>query len=232
MINENKLDELLALYPILLDVPPRLRLALQYEADSLKASEGQLLFDLESPCVTLIMVLSGAIRVVKPSSTGREILLYRVRPGELCLMTLSSLLASTNYSARGVIEAGVTGVSISRRLFIEMVDGSQSFRLTILRLFSERVVQLTGLVEEVAFGRLDQRLATLLLGKGVSIQITHQMLANELGSTREVVSRILEGFEEQGLVALERGGIQLLDLGAIHRLARLGDFSHRHLGRS
>lgn len=226
MINENELDELLALYPVLLDVPPRLLRALHYEAHSSKASAGQLLFDLESPCVTFIMVLSGAIRVVKPSSTGREILLYRVRPGEVCLMTLSCLLVSTNYSARGVIEADVTGVSIPRHLFIEMMDGSQAFRLTILRLFSERVLQLTGLVEEVTFGRLEQRLATLLLGKGVSIQITHQMLADELGSTREVVSRILEGFEEQGLVALERGGIQLLDVAALHSIAGLCASSH------
>lgn len=232
MTNENELDELLALYPVLLDEPPRLRRALQYEAHSLKASAGQLLFELESPCVTFIMVLSGAIRVVKPNSSGREIMLYRVSPGEVCLMTLSCLLARKNYSARGVVEADVTGVSIPRHLFIEMVDGSQAFRMTIFRLFSERVLQLTGLIGEVAFGRLEQRLAALLLGKGDSIQITHQMLADELGSTREVVSRILEGFEEQGLVALERHGIHLLDVGALHSTAGLCDSSHRHFRRS
>lgn len=81
MTNENELDELLALYPVLLDIPPRLRRALQYEAHSLKSSAGQLLFELESPCVAFIMMLSGAIRVVKPNSSGREILLYHVSPG-------------------------------------------------------------------------------------------------------------------------------------------------------
>lgn len=187
---------------------------------------------MENSCVAFITMLSGTIRVLKLNSSGREILLYRVSPGEVCLMTLISLLARKKYSARGVVEVDVNGASIPRHLFIEMVDGSQAFRLTIFRLFSKRVLQLAGLLEEVAFGRLEQRLATLLLGKGVSIQITYQMLADELGSTREVVSRILESFEEQGLVALERGGIHLLDGGALHRIARLCDCGHRHFRRS
>jgi CRP/FNR family transcriptional regulator len=149
-------------------------------------------------------VLAGSIRVVKAAPNGRELPLYRVTPGETCIISSACLLGHTPYNARGVTEADTTLLLVPNADFQALL-GEAAFRDFIFQLFSERIADLMQLIEEVAFRKLDQRLAALLLGKGRSVHTTHQQLADELGSVREIVSRLLKGFAEQGLVALAAG---------------------------
>jgi CRP/FNR family transcriptional regulator len=179
---------------------------------------GSTVFDEHQPCRGFPFVLEGAIRVTKVSPSGRELPLYRVVAGENCIITSSCLLGHADYNARGVTEGATTLALLPRDLFDEML-GEPVFRDFVFALFSERMAELMQLVEEVAFHKLDQRLAALLLGKGRVVHATHQQLADELGSVREMVSRLLKGFAEQNLVRLGREQVEVLDPAGLRQLA-------------
>lgn len=211
-------EALVALYPVLTRLPAKL---LQRAVDTLKIQSvpsGVMVFDERQTCSGFPFVLEGAIRVAKLSANGRELPLYRVVAGESCIITSSCLLGHADYNARGVSEGATTLALLSRELFDEML-AEPAFRDFIFALFSERIAELMQLVEEVAFRKLDQRLAALLLGKGRLLHTTHQQLADELGSVREMVSRLLKGFAEQGLVKLGREQVEVLDPAGLRQIA-------------
>lgn len=191
------------------------------EAAPLEAPAGTVMFEAGSPCHAFPMLFKGSIRVAKAAENGRELLLYRVRPGESCILTSSCLLGNAAYSARGVAETGLSGIALSQAAFNRLVEKHTPFRDYIFGLFAARLTDLMLLVEEVAFRRLDQRLAGVLVAKGAPVvNVTHQGLADELGSAREIVSRLLKNFEEQGWVALGRQQITLADPAALRAFAQ------------
>ena len=222
MLSDNQKIELLAAYPVLRLLPPRVWSSVGSEGKAVNLLTGSIAFDEASPCQSYLMVTSGAVRVVKPVSNGRELLLYRVQPGESCILTVSCLLGECSYQARGSVEADLACVVVPRSVFLQMVEQSPEFRTYIFRFFGERVTHLMELIEAVAFRKLDRRLAQFLLKNGPLIEVTHQSLAAELGSVREVVSRILEDFRAQGIVQLDRGQIHVLDEQALEKLAHPG----------
>jgi CRP/FNR family transcriptional regulator len=206
------------LYPVLQDLPASLQTRLAEMIQPMTVPAGTVLFDEQQPCQGFPFVLSGSIRVVKLAANGRELPLYKVLPGESCIITSSCLLGHADYNARGVTESETTLVLLPRGLFDEMLRET-SFRDFVFDLFAERISELMQLVEEVAFRKLDQRLANLLLGKGRQLHTTHQHLADELGSVREMVSRLLKGFADQGLVRLGREQIEILDPAGLRKIA-------------
>jgi len=222
MLSDNQQIELLTAYPVLRLLPPWVWQVVATEGKVVSLLAGSMAFDEASPCQSYLMVTSGAVRVVKPVSNGRELLLYRVQPGESCILTVSCLLGECSYQARGSVEADLACVIVPRAVFLQMVEQSPQFRTYIFRFFGERVTSLMELIEAVAFRKLDRRLAQFLLKNGPVIEVTHQSLAAELGSVREVVSRILEDFRAQGIVQLDRGQIHVFDQRALERLSRLG----------
>ena len=207
---------LLALYPVLQTLPASL--AGQLSAQALDIPAGTVIFDERQPCQGFPFIVRGGIRVIKLAPNGRELPLYRVLPGETCVITSSCLLGHADYNARGIAESDTTLVLLPRPLFDEAFN-QPAFRDFVFQLFSERISELMQLIEEVAFRKLDQRLAGLLLGKGQWLHTTHQQLADELGSVREIVSRLLKGFSEQGLVRLGREQIEILDPAGLRRMA-------------
>lgn len=213
-------DSLLRLYPALDAVDVQIRSNALLQAQVFTVPGGTVLFDERQQCKGFPFVLSGAVRVVKAAANGRELPLYRVLPGEMCVITSSCLLGHVDYNARGVAEGETALVFLPRDQFDVLMD-SRPFRDFIFRLFTERIVDLMQLVEEVAFRKLDQRLAGVLLGKGQVMHATHQQLADELGSVREMVSRLLKAFAEQGLVALGREKIEILDAAGLRRIAAM-----------
>ena len=215
---ETKAEALVGLYPVLAKLPAGLLQRICDTMQTLSIPSGTTVFDERQPCQGFPFVLGGAIRVVKVSAGGRELPLYRVRAGESCIITSSCLLGHADYNARGVSEGPTTLALLPRQLFDEMLAES-AFRDFVFSLFSERVAELMQLVEEVAFRKLDQRLAALLLGKGRVVHATHQQLADELGSVREMVSRLLKGFAEQGLVRLGREQVEVLDAAGLREVA-------------
>jgi CRP/FNR family transcriptional regulator len=211
-------NELRDLYPVLAELPATLAARIVAEAQVMTVPAGTVVFDERQACQGFPFVIRGDIRVVKPSANGRELPLYRVLPGESCIITSSCLLGHTDYNARGIAQGETTLALMPRPLFDELL-AAPAFRNFVFHLFSERIAELMQVIEEVAFRKLDQRLAGLLLGKGKLVHATHQHLADELGSVREMVSRLLKGFAEQGLVKLSREQVEILDPAGLRRIA-------------
>jgi CRP/FNR family transcriptional regulator len=203
------------LFPALSALPDALARAVGRELRPFAAPAGAVLFDTGQACQALPLVLEGAIRVSKRADNGREIGLYRVLPGEICIVTLGCLLGGDAYPATGVAETAVGALALPRPLFSRLVAEHAPFRELVFRHVAERLVSLMQLVEEVAFQRLDRRLAAWLVERGPDIRASHQAVADDLGSVREIVSRLLKQFEEQGWVRLGREHIQVLDPEAL-----------------
>lgn len=211
-------DALSKAYPVINELPEAARDKLLAALNPLSLPARTQVFDEHQPCGGFPFVTSGAIRVIKAAPNGRELPLYRVLPGETCFITASCLLGHQEYNARGETEMDTLVLMLSKPVFEEML-AHEPFRQFVFLLFSERVADLMQLVEEVAFMRLDQRLAALLLGHGREVRTTHQQLAQDLGSVREIVSRLLKGFEHRGLVKLGRETIEILDPAGLRQLA-------------
>ena len=208
-----------ALYPAFEALDDARLDALLDECPIVNVEAGTVLFDDRSPCEALPLLVEGIVRVSKAGGSGRELQLYRVVPGEACILTSSCLLGKVAYNARGVAETGVVAVAVPQPVFQRLLSAHEPFRNYIFGLFAERIGELMQLVEAIAFQKLDQRLAALLLGKGRRIHVTHQALADELGSVREIVSRLLKSFAEQGLVSLGREQIEIVDPARLRRIA-------------
>ncbi len=192
-------------------------------AQRVSLASGAVLFEPGDPCRGFGTVLSGCVRVVATSAAGRELVLYRVQPGEACTITVSCLLGGTPYPARGVVEGAFDAVILPSASFLQLVESSATFRSWVFSLMSARLTDLMRLVTEVAFGKLDQRLAAVLLDRGPRLTLSHQELASEVGSTREIVSRVLESLQDQGLVRLARRLVEVVDPPGLSRL-RSGAF--------
>ena len=210
---------LLALYPALASLPRDLVDRLLAEGSIQNVPAGTVMFDEHQPCRAFPMLLEGSVRVTKQAPNGRELQLYRVVPGEACILSSSCMLGHRPYSARGVTESPTVLLALSGPLFDRLIAEYPAFRAYVFGLFAERISDLMQLVEAVAFQRLDQRLAALLLGKGRVVRTTHQQLADELGSVREIVTRLLRGFSDQGLVARSREQIEILNPQGLRAIA-------------
>lgn len=207
---------LVRLVPGLAAAPAPLASELDGQASAARAPSGAVLFDDGSPCAGMLVLESGAVRVVRASPGGRELLLYRVLPGETCVLTLGCLLGASNYPARGVAETDVAGVFLPAPLFERLLAGSAAFRAFVFEAFTARLRGVLELASAVTFERLDVRLATALLERvertgRVELAVTHQQLADELGCAREPVSRLLEGLAARGVLELGRARVRVLD---------------------
>ncbi|MFN4193369.1 MAG: Crp/Fnr family transcriptional regulator [Tabrizicola sp.] len=183
--------------------------------------KGQVLFRAGDLAQGFVIVLSGRVEVRLTAASGREILLYAVEPGESCVQTTLGLMGDEPYSGEAVTASEVELVLIPRPLFGRLLDNDPGFRAFVLRAFGQRMTELTQLLERVAFGRVEVRLAEALLdlAEGELVEATQAELAARIGSAREVVSRRLEAFARQGWVSVERGHVRLRDPEEIRRLA-------------
>jgi CRP/FNR family transcriptional regulator len=210
--------ELRALYPALADLDDAALAAVLERSSVMSVPAGTSMFGEGSPCRQFPLVLEGSIRVAK-SSEGRELQLYRVAPGESCVLTGGCLVGGRDYPATGVVERDARLVVLPKPVFDELLAGHAPFRQYVFSLFAERLTDLMALVEAVAFHKLDRRVAAALLGHGKVVALTHQQLADELGSVREIVTRVLRGFADQGWLQSSRGSIEVLDAVALRRVA-------------
>lgn len=172
-------------------------------------------------CPNFLLVIEGSVRVQKLSEQGRELVLYRVEAGQSCILTTACVLGGGRYHAEAISESEVDAVVIPRELFERALTGSAAFRTFVFQAYGERLGGLMALIDAVAFGRMDSRLAALLLERAEAnlLHTTHQQLARELGSAREVVSRLLKEFERHGWLEVGRGALRLCDTEALARLA-------------
>ncbi len=181
---------------------------------------GETLFYPGKRCDQYILLLAGAVKTRLLSESGREILLYYVRPGESCILTTSCLLGQEDYPAEGISEGEVTAFVISSHAFQRCLEQSAFFREFVFHLFSSRLAKVISRMEAVVFGSIENRLCAALLENGAdSITITHQELASDLGTAREVISRHLKRFESYGWVNLSRGVVKIVNADALMRIA-------------
>ncbi len=209
---------LAACYPVIGGLPAAARERVTRSARWMQVPAGTLLFDDHQACEGFPFVVEGSIRVSKCAPSGRELPLYRVGAGETCIISSSCLLGHEDYNARGVTESDTLLMLLPKETFDGLL-AEPAFRDFVFHLFADRIADLMQLIDEVAFRKLDQRLAAQLLGKGHTLHVTHQHLADELGSVREIVSRLLKGFAEQGLVKLSREQIEIVDPAGLRRVA-------------
>lgn len=171
-------------------------------------------------CSRLPIVLSGTARVYKQSEAGREITLYRILPGESCILTASCMLSSRPFPAFAATETEVGALLIPITAFRAWIETHAAWRTYVFDLLATRLAAVMETVEEVAFRRVDARLAAYLLEEGDEVSRTHETIAFDLGTSREVVSRILKEFENEGFVTLSRAVVRTLDPVALR--ARTG----------
>ncbi|OJX80989.1 Crp/Fnr family transcriptional regulator [Magnetospirillum sp. 64-120] len=180
-----------------------------------------------SACTSYVLVMEGSVRVQKVSESGREIVLYRVESGQSCVLTTNCLITHGDYTAEGVAETEVKALVVPAFAFRTLLGQSEAFRDFVFSAYATRISDLLMLIEEVAFGRIDLRLAGWLCthaGTDGAIKATHQDIATELGTAREVVSRQLKDFERRGWVGLFRGRVEVVDpagLASLHEQGRL-----------
>ena len=187
----------------------------------MKASAGDVLFRVDDVCHGFIALRSGALRVGLTSAAGRVLVLYRVRPGEICLQTFSCLTRQGAYAAEGVAETNIDAVLIPPRAFDRLMSEDPAFRSVVLSSVASRFEDLEATVETLAFTGLPARLAGALLANaadGGQVRMTHEALAAEIGSAREAVSRQLATFAKADLVTLHRGAITLDDVSGLRRV--------------
>jgi len=208
-------------YPMLRSLPAAELDDLLSSAAFMRAPAGTVMFDENQPCRGFPLLLSGSVRILKASANGRELHLYQVHPGESCILTSSCLLGHSNYHARGMVEQDIEVVILPLGTFKLLMSRLDGFRELVFSNFSERVTELMQLVSAVAFQKLDQRLASLLLAKPSPMRTTHQALADELGSVREIVSRLLKNFADLGCVKLGREQIEVVDAPALRKFVSL-----------
>lgn len=188
-------------------------------AQVVQVPAGQVVFDELQPCQAYPLLCRGEIRVSKLAPNGRELPLYRVAVGETCVISSACLLGKAPYNARGTAMSDCELLLLPAPVFDSLLD-EPDFRQGVFSLMAERIATLMQLIDAIAFQRLDQRLAALLLERGPVLHLTHQELANELGSVREIVSRLLKTFANQGWVTLRREHIEVVNAEGLRQMAQ------------
>jgi CRP/FNR family transcriptional regulator len=210
------------LFPGLSQLETPARQVLLQRSTLIDVPAGTVLFGPGKTAEHMLFLLEGTVRVQHLSDSGREIVLYRVGGGESCVLTTACLMGYAEYSAEGIAETEVRAAAVPRLVFDDLVAQSPSFRNFVFTAFSRRITDLFLVIDEIAFQRMDVRLAQRLLeiSKGDDrIETTHQRLAVELGTAREVVSRQLQEFQRRGWIRQARGSVHIQDRGALLSLA-------------
>lgn len=208
-------------FPALMQLESNARELLLKSARIVEAPTGTIGYREGGACGAYVMRLAGQSRVYKMSASGREILLYRVAAGETCVITTTCLLGNSNYPASTIVEEPIRDVIIPSNAFNQLMIDSKVFRTFVMTNYGALISDLIVLLDEVAFHSLDARLAKLLLdANSDTIGRTHQLMADELGTAREVVSRQLKRFEQKGWVKLGRGHVEIVNRSALEKLAQ------------
>jgi len=214
MISEDQFAGIVQTLPILRRASPALIADFKRAAYYARIPAGKDVFVEGDDVNAIALLVSGVVRVYKVGETGREITLYRFGLGESCILTANAILSRQSFSAIATVERDAEAVMIPAAIFREWVQKYDLWRDFVFALLSQRLSNLMEIVDEVTFRRMDIRVATLLLERSRlsnPITITHQEIAAELGSSREVISRILENLAEQGSIRMLRGSIEILD---------------------
>jgi len=189
-----------------------------------KIPSGRVIFSEGDEVNGIALLISGAVRVYKESQTGREITLYRFGEGESCVITANAILHQQDFPATASVEQDAEAVMVPANTFSDWVRRYDPWREFVFTLVSQRLYRVMEIVDEIAFQRMDRRVAAFLMERSQlqnPIPITHQEIANEIGSSREVISRLLEDFSKRGLISTGRGAVKVMDAGELNLISAL-----------
>jgi CRP/FNR family transcriptional regulator len=210
--------------PILRRADAHLRREFQGVAFLARIPKGRDVFVEGDRVEAIALLISGVVRVYKIGETGREITLYRFGLGESCILTANAILSQKTFPAIATVEQAAEAVMIPADAFRDWVRRYDVWREFVFDLLSQRLSSVMMIVEEIAFRRMDSRVTDLLLSRSRlqnPIRITHQEIASELGSSREVISRLLEDFVERGIIRTGRGEVEILDIDSLESRASM-----------
>jgi CRP/FNR family transcriptional regulator len=223
MLSQAQWREAADVLPFLADPAADVTRAFVAQASLARFPAAATVFEEGDLCSAFAILTRGRVRVFKIGETGREITLYRFARSESCILTASCILSERQFPAIAAVEEAAEAFVVPHTVFQRWVDEYPPWRDYVFQLLSRRLASVMAVLDEVAFRRMDVRIAALLLRElppGASrVALTHQQIAAELGSSREVVSRILSDFADSGLVELMRGSIGVLDRPALERRA-------------
>lgn len=214
MITQEHYNRITQALPFLQRVEPGLVREFQQAAFLARLPAGKGVFAEGDQVEAIALLISGVVRVYKIGETGREITLYRFGLGESCILTANAILSQQSFPALATVEQAAEAVMIPAETFRDWMSRYDVWRDFVFDLLAQRLSSVMALVDEVVFRRLDARLASFLLDRSRTqnpISITHQEIASELGSSREVISRLLEDFASQGLIRSARGQVAILN---------------------
>ncbi|MGA2762060.1 MAG: Crp/Fnr family transcriptional regulator [Spirochaetia bacterium] len=207
--------EIFESFPFLSTMPREAMQELSARSVRKSLAHKQILVSGGGDCEYLPFVLQGTLRVYKMSEAGKELTLYRIDRGESCILSATCILNTASFPAMVEAEGPTEVILIPAQFFARWVEDYPAWRRFVFAIYEKRLEMLLTLVEEVAFRHVDVRVAAYLsgaaAGRKVAVAATHQKIASEVGTSREVVSRILRDFEAEGLVVTERGRIRVLD---------------------
>jgi len=214
---------ILATFPFFEEADEHLRREMELAAALVRLDAGSTVFSQGEVCDKVVFLGSGEVHVKKGSETGREITLYHLRAGEACFLNVACVVAEVPYPADAATVSQVAAVAVSPSAFLSWFEKAPPMRAFVLRMMSERFVELLLRLEEVALTRLDRRLASFLLAlsdrQGDAVHMTHEAIASELGSAREVMSRMLKDFEQRGAVRVRRGLVEIREASLLESIA-------------
>ena len=224
MIEEKQYERIAQALPFLWRAEPQARREFLANAYLARIPAGHDVFVEGDEAEAIALLLSGVVRVYKIGENGREITLYRFGNGESCILTANVILSRQTFPAIATVERDAEAVMIPAGAFRQWIGRYDLWRDFIFGLLSQRLASVIATVDEVAFRRMDVRVAAFLLARsqnGGQVHITHQQIAAELGSSREVISRLLESLEDGGLIRRSRGVIEVLDVKGLATLAAM-----------
>jgi CRP/FNR family transcriptional regulator len=214
MLTQQQFDRILLTLPILQRAEAQLLRDFQNAAYFARIPVGRDVFIEGDDVDGIALLISGVVRVYKVGETGRELTLYRFGLGESCILTASAILNHKTFPAIATVEREAEAVMLPAATFREWVRRYDLWRDFVFDLLSQRLSSVMAVVDEIAFRRMDARIASFLLARSRTqnpILVTHQEIAAELGSSREVISRLLQDFSEAGIIRSSRGEVEILD---------------------
>jgi CRP/FNR family transcriptional regulator len=212
----------LEIYPELETLDDAAKALFEKSVSVVSVPSDQTIFSPGDPCDHWHMILSGSVRVVQTTSGGREMVVCRFFPGKTCIISALGVMSGDPHTTRAITDSAVTALTLEKSIFRELINSSDSFREFVFSAYNTEILSLMSLVEDVACGRIDSRLAACLLSRkepGDVFRGTHEDLATELGTAREVVTRQLKTFEQRGWVQTGRGSVTLRNPAALQQIA-------------
>ena len=212
-------------FPIWNKMTPAHQQRLKDSADFLKVKAGNVVHNGSMDCLGLLLIQSGQLRVYTLSSEGREITLYRLFDHDICLFSASCVMPNIQFEVIIEAEKDCELWVLPSCLFKDLMEESAVVANYANQLISSRFSEVMWLMEQIMWKSFDKRLASFLLEESVlesstSLKITHEKIANHMGTAREVVTRMLRYFQSEGMVKLTRGTVEIVDEAALEDLAK------------